>query len=86
MIYKILFAFVIFVFSHTVRVRITEACPIIYDVQRGDTLYKLAQKFGTTIEELARLNKIEDINYIEAGAQLKIPCPSGQEDNLLEYV
>ena len=42
----------------------------IYSVQQGDTLSKLAKKFGTTVEELAKLNNIEDINSIFVGQSI----------------
>lgn len=43
-----------------------------YQIQRGDTLSKLAGKFGTTVEELARMNGIADPNMIYAGQTLRI--------------
>jgi len=44
-----------------------------YTLQWGDTLWSLAQRYGTTVEELARLNQIPDPNRIAAGAQIYIP-------------
>ena len=44
-----------------------------YTIQDGDTLFKLAEQFGTTVEALAKLNGIEDTNEIWAGNILKIP-------------
>lgn len=42
-------------------------------VKSGDTLGKLAKRYDTTVEELARENNIKDVNKIQAGAELRIP-------------
>lgn len=45
-----------------------------YTIQPGDTLSQLAQRYGTTIQELMRLNpQVSDPNLIYAGAQLSTP-------------
>lgn len=43
-----------------------------YTVSAGDTLYTIALKFGTTVEELCRLNNLPDPNQIKIGQVLKI--------------
>ena len=45
---------------------------IIYTVQRGNTLSQIAQKFGTTVQEIASVNKISNVNLIFPGEKLKI--------------
>lgn len=45
-----------------------------YTIQRGDTLSQLAQKHGTTVAELIKLNpQIKDPNKIYAGESLALP-------------
>ena len=44
-----------------------------YKVVRGDTLSKIAKKFGTTYQELARINGISDPNKIQVGQIIKLP-------------
>lgn len=45
-----------------------------YTVQRGDTLWDLARKHGTTVDELMRLNPhIQDRNKIYAGRAINLP-------------
>ncbi len=44
-----------------------------YVVQYGDTLYRIALKFGTTTRALADLNSIPNPNLISAGDALAIP-------------
>lgn len=46
---------------------------IIYFVKPGDTLWKIAKQFGSTVSDIVRVNKIEDENKIYAGQQLFIP-------------
>jgi beta-N-acetylglucosaminidase len=43
-----------------------------YEVQSGDTLWEIAQKYNTNIGRLAALNNIKNINEIEVGQKLKI--------------
>ena len=48
-----------------------------YTIVRGDTLSGIAKRFGTTYQEIARLNGIADPNKIRAGQVIKIPDSSG---------
>ncbi|MBU3127395.1 DUF3794 and LysM peptidoglycan-binding domain-containing protein [Clostridium tagluense] len=45
----------------------------IYVVQSGDTLWKIAKKYNTTMQEVARVNGIEDPNVIKVSQKLMIP-------------
>ncbi|MGV8980010.1 DUF3794 and LysM peptidoglycan-binding domain-containing protein [Clostridium sp.] len=45
----------------------------IYVVQSGDTLWKIAKKYNTTMQEIARVNQIEDPNVIKVSQKLIIP-------------
>lgn len=45
----------------------------IYTVQRDDNLWVLAKKYNTTVENIAKINEIEDENYVEEGRKLIIP-------------
>jgi LysM repeat protein len=44
-----------------------------YTVQRGDTLFKIAQRLGTTVAALQEANHISDPNRISVGQVLIIP-------------
>ena len=46
---------------------------IIYAVGEGDNLWGLAKKFNTTIDELVKINSIENPDYLEIGQKLIIP-------------
>lgn len=45
---------------------------ILYTIEPGDTLWGIAQNFGTTIEHILRHNNIQDVNRIYPGQQLRI--------------
>lgn len=45
---------------------------IIYSVKRGDTLSELALRFNTTVQEIAKLNNIQNVNLIYVGEKLRI--------------
>jgi LysM repeat protein len=45
----------------------------IYVVQRGDTLFHIAQRFNTSISAIAQLNGIVNVDRIQVGQRLKIP-------------
>ncbi len=47
-----------------------------YVVQPGDTLYRIAKKYGMTVQQLAELNHLADPSYIRAGQVLVISKPS----------
>jgi len=44
-----------------------------YVVRRGDTLFSIARRFGTTIGAIAQANGISNPRYIRAGQRLMIP-------------
>lgn len=46
---------------------------IIYFVKDKDTLWNIAKQFRTTIEDIERINNIEDVNKIYPGMKLFIP-------------
>ena len=46
---------------------------IMYIVKKDDTLWKIAKKFGSTVEDIVRANGIEDENKIYPGQKIYIP-------------
>ena len=46
---------------------------ILYIVKEGDSLWKIAKEFGSTIDDIKRTNGIEDENLIMLGQKLFIP-------------
>jgi hypothetical protein len=47
-----------------------------YEIQDGDTLLEIADRFGVTMDEIMRLNAIPDENAIFAGQLLELPEPA----------
>ena len=47
-----------------------------YTVQQGDSLSSIATQFGTTADELARINSITDPNTLNVGQKLQVPKPT----------
>lgn len=54
---------------------------ITYVVKRGDTLSKIAKKYGTTVNQIAGLNGIRNVNLIYAGENLKIDITKNINSN-----
>lgn len=49
-------------------------------VQRGETLGQIAQEYGTSVNDIAKLNKLGDVHLIRPGDQLLIPMPAELAD------
>lgn len=50
---------------------------VVYTVVAGDTLSKIAAKYGTTYQELAKYNGIANPNLIHVGQKIRIPAAGG---------
>jgi LysM repeat protein len=48
-----------------------------YTVQRGDTLYSIARRYGSTVEAIAAANSIANPSLIRVGQTLTIPGGTG---------
>ena len=46
---------------------------IIYVVKGGDTLWKIAKRFGSTVDDIARVNGMENPDKLRAGEKIYIP-------------
>lgn len=53
---------------------------IDYYVQSGDTLYKIARRYNTTVERILELNNIPDPGVLMVGMKLIIDTPSSGEE------
>jgi murein DD-endopeptidase MepM/ murein hydrolase activator NlpD len=59
--------------SDSTAITIPQPSATLYTVASGDTLFRIAQRFGLTLNELAQANNIFDPSLIYAGQQLIIP-------------
>ncbi|MFQ6000831.1 MAG: LysM peptidoglycan-binding domain-containing protein [Anaerolineae bacterium] len=50
-----------------------EVDPVIHIVQRGETIYSIARRYGTSVEEITSVNGLANPNWIYAGQKLTIP-------------
>lgn len=46
---------------------------VYHEVQSGETLFKIAERYGVTMDEIIEANDLEDPDHIEAGDTLRIP-------------
>lgn len=51
------------------------SCPV-HVVQRGENLYRISLRYGTTVQAIAAANGIANPSRIYAGQRLAIPCGS----------
>ena len=56
-----------------------QSSTIAYTVKSGDTLSEIAQKYGTTVNEITSLNNISNPNIIYVGQYLLIPTTSNAQ-------
>ncbi len=49
-----------------------------HTVQNGENLMRIAMKYGTTVEEIQKLNGMKNSTFIRAGQTLKIPAASSK--------
>ena len=54
---------------------------ILYKVQKGDTLWEIAQKHNTTVSHLVQINNIKNPNMIYVGEILTISCNHNANSN-----
>lgn len=54
----------------------------IHTVVKGDTLWDLARKYGTTVDKLVELNDIEDPNFIVIGQKLIVSGSATKKTNI----
>lgn len=62
---------------------------IVYTVKKGDSLYSIAKKYNTTVEEIKRYNNLNS-NLLNIGDRIVIPCNVGndykdQNNNYVSY-
>ncbi len=54
----------------------TTVAPTFYEVQPGDTLFSIAERFSVRMEDIIALNEIPNPDDIPAGQVLEMPPPT----------
>ncbi|MFS8651436.1 MAG: LysM peptidoglycan-binding domain-containing protein [Caldibacillus sp.] len=57
----------------------------VYTVKKGDSLWKIAQKYKTTVDELVKLNKVKNPDLIYPGQKLKVPAKAPSKPTAAVY-
>lgn len=57
-----------------------------HEVEKGQTLYSIAQQYDVSVKKLMELNELEEANDIEPGHTLQIPSPSADTKDTVEHV
>jgi len=50
---------------------------IYHTVQPGDTLWNIAQRYQTNMDQIRKLNRIQNSRYLRSGSRIKIPVSNG---------
>ena len=67
------------------KLPVAQAAPVpgapagAYQVKRGDTLYSIALDHGQDHRDLAKWNRLDDPNRIQAGQTLRVTPPEGEQ-------
>jgi LysM repeat protein len=67
---------------------IEEAAFLIHRVRRGETLWSISRRYGTSVAEIVRRNQIRNANHLTIGDRIEIPVdrppPPGQQRQVSE--
>lgn len=58
---------------------------MVYRVQKGDTLTKISNLTGYSVQELAKYNHIGNVNLIYTNQSIRIPASQAAIDYVLQY-
>lgn len=59
----------------------TEAVPNVYEVQKGDSLFAIAWRYGLDMNRIQQVNKIADPNRIFVGQKLKLKAAASRSSS-----
>jgi murein DD-endopeptidase MepM/ murein hydrolase activator NlpD len=60
--------------------------PMTHVVQRGETVFSIARRYGTTVDAITHANSISDPRHVYAGQQLLIPSNLGPVDGWSAHI
>lgn len=59
---------------------------VIHQVQSGDTLWKISQKYGVSVTDIMQANNLKETDYLYIGQKLTIPKPNTEVPQVLHVV
>jgi len=65
------------IFPNQVLIIPEKQLPGTYKVQQGDSLFKIAQKLGISVESIASENQLKNANNLYEGQTLRVPANNG---------
>jgi murein DD-endopeptidase MepM/ murein hydrolase activator NlpD len=87
LIFGLMFAALSSVYAQDGGQTSTQPNMTIHVVQRGESLFSIAQIYGVTVEDIAQANGIKDVTMIDVGQRLLIPNASPTAPGIpTEYV
>ncbi|MFE8699326.1 LysM peptidoglycan-binding domain-containing protein [Cytobacillus sp. FJAT-54145] len=72
--------------SSTVVIQPPVTTETIHTVQSGDTLWKIAQKYGVTVQDLLQANQLNTTDFLYIGQKLTIPTKQPVESYVIYTV
>lgn len=51
---------------------------VYHKLEKGQTLWRIAKTYNVSVDEIIRVNKIEDVSNLKVGQQIFIPCATQQ--------
>ncbi len=60
---------------------LSAADPLVHELAKGETLYSLARRYGVSLDDLLRENRIDDPAGLQVGTRLQIPGTSKTKES-----
>jgi len=65
----------------TPRAEAEESGWMTIKVEKGDTVYSIARRFGTDVETVSRMNRLDDPSFVRVGQVLRVPARKQATEN-----
>lgn len=65
----------------SLRAEAKESEWVTITVKKGDTVYGIARRFGTDVQTVSRMNRLDDPSFIRAGQSLRVPVRKQAGEN-----
>jgi LysM repeat protein len=79
---RVFVIFICLVSQLVIGVGLAEAADPVHVVRRGDTLYSLARRYGTTVNAIVQANGLRNRNWIYVGQRLVVPTSGATQQTV----